>query len=692
MRFSSLFRCTGSLLAAAFVFSCSCPGPGAGDGGPGENGGDGGPSFDGGLTTRFVVEPTTAELVVTQRNTPVSQAFTAKDVATSAVLQVTWVPDRDDLGTLGQDGVFTTQSLVGGTVKVRASHNGEWAEATLRIRVDLRDTNPSGNGALDPAVVNQLDNPTAPSTSQGPKILYPYAQTVFPRGIISPLVQYDPQGFAPTGSRITVNAPNFTWTGYLPVMAAAKPRFAIPEDVWDAALRNASGGAFSLDVTQANSSMGYGPVRLPLIAAPGSLKGSVYYMTYAEGSLGVWRVATATKEAPTHVVQGCGVCHSVSANGQHLVVGSEDTSKSGVYQLLPDGGVPKITGAPSGLGGDSRGISFAANTPDGKYMVRSQNDFWGGKNLKAFLIDDVGKKLTEAEVVGMGDAVSAYIPSISPDGRFIAFTTGQGDTSLGANPTKALNVMNLTVDSTVMPAGRLTFSNRRTIVDTGAMGPVVKFATFLPNTQMLAYQEHTSGCTANAGMLPTWSAACTHGSRSPGRLMFIDTSATGTMPVPMSKANAGLDNSAEWQNYEPFALPTPSGGYYWVAFTSIRDYGNTYQGAAARKQLWVTAVSTHPGPNEDPSHPAFYLPNQKETENERGYWALDPCKDVGEGCASGGECCAGFCREFQEGTQKVCSQKTQTCSQEGERCQTADDCCPPFEGLGLQCLGGFCGH
>ena len=42
----------------------------------------------------------------------------------------------------------------------------------------------------------------------------------------------------------------------------------------------------------------------------------------------------------------------------------------------------------------------------------------------------------------------------------------------------------------------------------------------------------------------------------------------------------------------PFALPVAVGGYYWIVFTSIRDYGNTFTGPGARKQLWVAAIST----------------------------------------------------------------------------------------------------
>ncbi len=39
------------------------------------------------------------------------------------------------------------------------------------------------------------------------------------------------------------------------------------------------------------------------------------------------------------------------------------------------------------LGGDSRGISDATFTPDGQFVMRSTNDFWGGLNQLAWKID-----------------------------------------------------------------------------------------------------------------------------------------------------------------------------------------------------------------------------------------------------------------------------------------------------------------
>ena len=160
-------------------------------------------------------------------------------------------------------------------------------------------------------------------------------------------------------------------------------------------------------------------------------------------------------------------------------------------------------------------------------------------------------------------------------------------------------------------------------------------------------------------------------------------------------------------NYEPTILPVASGGYYWVVFTTRRNYGNTingdpYAGAAGapspRKKLWVAAISiaitggesTPPTMATDITHPPFYLDGQELTPgNMRAFWALDPCAQNGTGCQAGDQCCSGFCRQTTEGggVAFVCVPPA-GCAQANEKCTTAADCCGAAQGY--QCINGFC--
>jgi hypothetical protein len=78
-----------------------------------------------------------------------------------------------------------------------------------------------------------------------------------------------------------------------------------------------------------------------------------------------------------------------------------------------------------------------------------------------------------------------------------------------------------------------------------------------------------------------------------------------------------------------------------------------------------------------------------------GYWALAPCKptsgaagaDAGpQSCATGFECCSGFCRDLGSGP--VCTGNPGGCHQLGEVCASSADCCNA--GPSVACLAGIC--
>jgi hypothetical protein len=151
-------------------------------------------------------------------------------------------------------------------------------------------------------------------------------------------------------------------------------------------------------------------------------------------------------------------------------------------------------------------------------------------------------------------------------------------------------------------------------------------------------------------------------------------------------------------NYQPTVNPVPSGGYYWVVFTSRRMYGNLLTGApwgasgdggGPQKKLWVAAIDINAPAGADPSFPAFYLPGQElGAGNSRGFWAIDPCKANGNSCETGDECCNGFCRKDPDGGALVCQDKPpgNQCVQEFEKCAVDADCCDPTQ----KCVAGKC--
>jgi hypothetical protein len=525
-----------------------------------------------------------------------------------------------------------------------------------------------------------------------------------PRGLTAPLLQFSPGTLPPEDALVTLSSTYFSWKGFLHVGNAAAPQLSIPQSIWDGALLSTGGQTLTISVTKAAAGMAYGPATTSIVVAPGSLKGAVYYMTYDTPGNGLYSVQPGVQAPAKLIVPGCLVCHSVSANGTRLVVGTDNAtyaSQGGVYSVGSDGSATPLAGTPStlpvgtanGISGDTRQLSYATLTPDGNYVLRSADNFWGGLNQAAWKIDAVGKTLKPATLVGLGSTVSAYVPAISPDGKHYAFTNGAGETFGTAG--RSVSLMDLSVDTTT---DTLTFSNRRLLVDNGASGSVTKFVNFLPDPNYMVLQEGEHYNTLYGEMLPSWAnkgganEADYSYPDSTGRIYMVKV-ATGEH-LELATLNAGNVDVDRQRNYEPFPLQVTAGGYFWVVFTSIREYGNTYTNAAntVRKQLWVAAISTSSGRGEDPSHPPFYLANQSSTRNERGFWALEPCKADGASCDTGDECCDGFCRPSDPNdpaSSKICRPPMSgTCSQVSEKCATDADCCGV--GSGVTCIGGFC--
>jgi hypothetical protein len=319
---------------------------------------------------------------------------------------------------------------------------------------------------------------------------------------------------------------------------------------------------------------------------------------------------------------------------------------------------------------------LTAIVPDGSLAVMNTND----KRMQ--LVDGTG-----AAVASALDALTNVCdPTFSPDGKLFA---------LGANCLGGTNfVLEFSKSDLVLYDFLQTgaaFSNPRTLLTAGSTGMAMAFPSFSPDSKWLFFQ---GGDYSRAKY-----GTNQHGSDD----LYVVSTTPGPAPVALDEANGAgvLPADSLHLNYAPTVNPIVSGGYIWVVFTSPRDFGNrmvspqqpapmdaTY---ANHKQLWVAAVDANIGAT-DPSHPAFWLPGQDPASaNMFGYWTLAPCKetlnDAGPStCATGFECCSGFCRDTGKGF--VCTDNPGGCSQVGEKCGVDSDCCGASHGVG--CVAGIC--
>jgi hypothetical protein len=568
-------------------------------------------------------------------------------------------------------------------------------------------------GATNPAGLSEADAQKlmAGGSPGALRFLYPYDATVFPRGILPPTVMWDGEA----GSQVVylhIKSRLFEYKGCL--LPSAEGQLLVPDKVWEMAGAQTEGNVepYVVELSVMSGGNVVGPVAQHWTVAQATLKGSIYYNSYSSalggglGGLGgqgaVLRIPRGGSAEGFLGRDGCIGCHSVSANGERLIalplIGPLGLAASS-YGLTPD-----VAPFPPAINGDLGNGAFPGLSPDGALFITSAHGGMppfnmvgpraggpgaiGGPTAGLFETDSA------TEVAGAGVAAGAMMATFSPDGTQITFT------DLAIDGGHGLAVMSF-------DAAARSASNYREIYRTGdARFPGWPF--FLPDGKAVVFANGDasdfSGLGAGIGLAGgvTFAAA-------PASDLYVVDAATGTAVVlaramgfateaDFTSNNSYLPFGADdlHKHYYPTIAPVAAGGYFWIFFDSIRNYGN--QGV--QRQIWGAAidVSADGTYSVDGSHPAFYLTGQEaNTGNHRAFAALDPCEDDGEMCTSGTDCCGGFCfvteidDEFQTEPIGTCTSDVPECAKINERCTTTGDCCEPEAGAPpITCIAGFC--
>ena len=704
--------------------------------------GDGAADLD---AAAFTITPVDQVLTFTSGMPAPTLQF--KAVTTGGVeVPASFTIDRGEIGAVGlTTGLFTASGAVGGVAKITAARNGKTASTTVTVKLVVTDNGSSladagapdgggtgGNGgvggegpgsAVSPALVATLTG--AAVADPGLAFLYPYDKTVWPRGILAPLMQWKPGAQADYDAvYIKLTESSFTYQGFFAKTAAPFVHHPIPQQAWKQLLASNAGEDVTVSVTFAKGTTAYGPITRTWKIASAPLKGIVYYNSYGTrlaknftGGLGVggnsFGAATLSitggSTDPTLVAGAtgdqtqCRVCHSVAANGSVLITQRDlgDKREFSAYDLKTH--VETVI-TPSGAAAN---FSWPAIYPDGTMFVGDSSTAAGSTTTPNGLFTvPTGATGTPTPITTNWPAgFSGAYPAFSPDGKSIAFTMFQGAT--GADK-KTLGMLSF-------DKATKTFGAAITTLHTPAAGTAL-FPSFLPTSDAIVFEHETrfngrdyGGTRSDADTAAP--PASDQGARA--ELWWLDLktktahpldnlngkNAAGTY-IPATALNAHDDDTT--LNYEPTVNPVPSGGYAWVVFTSRRLYGNVatinpfysdprfhdLTTTPTPKKLWVAAIDLNAPPGTDPSHPAFYLPAQELLAgNSRGYWVVDPCHQDGSSCESGDECCGGFCRPGTDGGALVCTATVPTCAQEFEKCTTAADCC---NSAAIQCINGRC--
>jgi hypothetical protein len=647
---------------------------------------------------------------------------------------VSWRVTNPNLGYIDQSGLFTPAGNVGGEGDIEITINGKTV-GTVHIIVRVNqiqngaapgaDAGAAGlgglggvggegiGGAVPADLVSVLQG--TPSADAAVKLLYPYDQTVFPLGILPPLLQWSP-GTHGNFDAVYVHLsapPNYDYKGYFSrpaalAAAAAFVRHPIPKDVWASATNSAAGSTLSVELVFAAGGKAYGPVTQSYKIALAPFNGRIYYQAYATAfvenwspELTVWgaRFGGATlsidvgAEAPKLVAgkttsdhSGCRVCHSVSAYGDRMVVQHGDSYPDTSSYDLKNGNAETSPYRAGTLG-------WAGLSPDGALGLANSVNVTGtpSNNGDTKLYD----MATGAVIPSPGlntFATRIALPAFSPDTRHVAFTFVNGPGTAGVGVAKGRELVSMDFDLATK-----TFSNPRKLWTAPGTDQRPAFMTFTPSSDAVVFQRRWNGDNDYS----SW-----HGSRA--ELWWVDLATQ--QAVPLNRVNGiGADGKSylpqgpkdhtqdERLNYEPSISPVASGGYAWMVFLSRRMYGNVATRAPwesdprnvdihgddpTTKKIWMAAIDLNAKPGTDPSHPAFYIPGQEiKGVNSRPFFALQPCISDRGTCATGIDCCTGFCRDG------LCMPPpVHECSRIDEKCTDSSDCCDAK----AQCIGGFC--
>ena len=573
-------------------------------------------------------------------------------------------------GGTGDGGAFGTtdgSSADGAIVAAPVCADAKCACALANGTFDGKTCTLSENpGNVDPATQGKLQ--AGGSSDNTFKLVYPYDGTVFARGLLAPTLQWNGSGTDATYVHIT--APGVDYKGWF---GASNPgRAKLAKTAWDViTIAPKPTDLVKVEVTKISGGNVTGPATENWKMAAGSLRGIIYYETYGSpilggfASVGIMKIAPGAT-APVPIASGCGsVCHTASADGSTLV------SATGFAGLGSQSYDLKNNAKPLKVQGDQSFV-YGALTPNGKLsMSATTYRTWTGAKSKLY------DTTTGAVVAAPGwDGVinNAAMPAFAPDGTMIAFN--HQDT--GSGHTLATMSYNATTHG---------FSGLTDVVTDPAR--YLGWPAFTPDTKAVVYHSGTSSLyETDAADNDAGGTSVTYGD-------LYSVNLATKQAVRLDKLN-GYAGSGSYLpandpdlNFAPTVLPEAVGGYFWVVFTSHRSYGNTLASKDNGDQngkLWVAALDIGATGAADPSHPAFYLDGQESgADNLRGFWVLDPCKDDGNGCLSGDECCGGYCRPDANGAY-ACASTPGGCAHEYEKCVKAGDCC----GADSQCINGKC--
>ncbi|MGH7270291.1 MAG: hypothetical protein ACREJ3_07640, partial [Polyangiaceae bacterium] len=478
-----------------------------------------------------------------------------------------------------------------------------------------------GTGGLPAAMITALK--AAPATKGSMQWLYPYDKTVFPGGILPPVLQWSQTG-TPDGVYLHLSSMLFDYKGCF--KGTTPPQLTPSVVAWQTAWSQSHGKSDPLTVELATSTGGtIASTTTHWTFAKGSLAGDVYYNTYgstlvpgqaAGGNGAVMKIAKGQAKPTAFLYTNGGVspigpcvsCHSLSANGlvlvaqQHMYPSTTALNGKGSMSFyLKTDPMPNPTAPTANDTTDDWGLS--AVYPDGTFLltagepedttgnplfpgVPGNNPAMIGPKPSTFYDTKTGAATTTTGL----DTPYAMMPAFSPDGKHLVYNNSKGKAASGADAGHALAVADFNPTTKA-------FSNVKQIFHDATKYPGWPF--FTPDGKEVIFSLGNDNNFATEE--PPGDAVLNHAD------LYIVDVATGTShQLDEASGYSGGTNYLPFQprdvdlDFYPTVNPVAAGGYFWVYFTSRRTYGNIYAGDASKnpvgpegdpgtKSIWVAA-------------------------------------------------------------------------------------------------------
>jgi len=603
---------TLTLGLAVLLGACGGKKPGGADAGP--------TTYD-----AIDVEPATAEVKVALGGTA-QQVYTVYGVINGTQTDITSACALGISPAFGSvSGATVTVGGQGGKTQVTALCGTQTGTAELAI--DLTGTIVTGTGT-PPNAPDMFGSATVGSDpSRDPAIEYPIDHAISPRNIPAIEVQW-------TAAGNDLFHVSLTSTYAAIDVYTTDLQAALDAVDWNAVTATTAGGSLVISVeglAQAAPDTRYGGAPISIVLSHDTINmTAIYYWASSQGN--IMSQVFGSADPPSVVKNDCTSCHSLSREGTRLGYSrcvSNDCNQLYAGFLRYD---PMTQSWGEAVDANAEAIhgSYTTFAPVGNPFPTDDQSLaivtMANGTLSLYDPDTgaaVASNLDAVSTHGPGAPRSALMADWSADGNTVVFTSTPHANQWIDLSDGAIATMSYTYDSGTQTH---TFGEPQFIVQAPITLPLGDYTSFF-------FPSFSTD-----GKLIVFDAAraawrnFTDAKTAGQRLMLA--AADGSWITDLTALDGGnVDADITWAHW----APGDTSDYYWIVFSSERDYGHEVtatntaascvrNGVKQCKQIWIGAIDKSKvaaGGTVDPSAPPMWLPGQDtQTDNISPYWTV----------------------------------------------------------------------